>query len=107
MRPVSWLSTCACGGPVAIREGIALRQSVIDISFALDSPFSTALALMKLYNALTKVGLSEEAATAAATEVAEYEGRLATVERKIDVLQTKTNILLVLVGGIGLRLLFL
>ena len=62
---------------------------------------------MKLYDALTKAGVSKEEATEAAAEVAEYEGRLATVERPLEVLQTKTNIVLVLLGGIVLRLIFL
>lgn len=66
-----------------------------------------ALALMKLYNALKKAGVSEDDATDAAAEVAEYEGRLSTVERHLEVLQTKINIVLVLLGGIVLRLIFL
>ena len=66
-----------------------------------------ALALMKLYSALKKVGVPDDDATAAAAEVAEYEGRLSTVERHLEVLQTKTTIVLVLLGGIALRLIFL
>lgn len=66
-----------------------------------------ALALMKLYTALKKAGVSDEDATDAAGEVAAYEGRLSTVERHLEVLQTKTNIVLVLLGGIVLRLIFL
>ena len=66
-----------------------------------------ALALMKLYTALKKAGTPDEDATNAAAEVAAYEGRLSTVERHLEVLQTKTNIVLVLLGGIALRLIFL
>ena len=45
-----------------------------------------ALALMKLYNALKKDDVPE-----AAAEVAACENRLSTVERHLEVLQTKTN----------------
>ena len=60
-----------------------------------------ALALMKLYNALKKAGVPDDAATDAA-EVAEYEGRLSTVERHLEVLQTKTNIVLLVLLVLGL-----
>ena len=66
-----------------------------------------ALALMKLYNAFKKAGVLDDDATDAAAEVAEYENRLSTVERHLEILQTKTNIVLVLLGGIVLRLVFL
>ena len=45
-----------------------------------------------------KAGVPDEDATDAAAEVAEYEGRLRTVDRHLEVLQTKTNIVLVLLG---------
>ena len=66
-----------------------------------------ALALMKLYNAFKKAGVLDDDATDAAAEVAEYENRLSTVERHLEILQTKTNTVLVLLGGIVLRLVFL
>lgn len=69
--------------------------------------WAMALALMKLYNALKNAGVPDAEATDAAAEVAEYENRLSTVERHLEVLQTKTNIVLVLLGGIALRLIFL
>ena len=47
---------------------------------------------------LGKAGVPDEDATDAAAEVAEYEGRLMTVDRHLEVLQTKTNIVLVLLG---------
>ena len=69
--------------------------------------WAMALALMKLYTALKKAGVPDDDATEAAAEVAEYENRLGAVERHLEVLQTKSNIVLVLLGGVVLRLIFL
>ena len=61
---------------------------------------------MKTYEALKKAGTPDDAASAAAEELAVYESRIVNVERKLSILQWQVTYLMVMMRGIALRLIF-
>ena len=65
------------------------------------------LMLSKTYNALREAGASEELAREAAEEIATFYARPASVESKLNILQSMVGTNLILTAGILLRLLFL
>ena len=60
---------------------------------------------MKMYEALKQAGTPNDAAREAAEELAVYESRIVSVERKLSILQWQVTYLMVMTG-VALRLIF-
>lgn len=65
-----------------------------------------ALMMVEVYDALIDAGASEEKARKAATEIAAYDNRLASVARKLDHITIELRLYAVLLTTIGLGILW-
>lgn len=66
-----------------------------------------ALMLKRTYQALKEAGASEEAATAAAEELANYEARFNAIDANLEVLKAELGLVKWIVSGIGFGVLLL